>query len=306
MSSFTTISWATRCWNPTLGCTRDEDPGCDNCYAMYVAHRGMCEAHRGLTILRPPTAPRPGVDWNGKVRSLADRLDEPERWRQPERVFVNSMSDLFHHRVTDGFIARVWRQMRKCERHTFLVLTKRVARAASFSDAWDVNDWTLPNVHLGFSASCQPMWDKKAPLFEPAQAAVRWASLEPLLGPIDLRAHLHTLDWVVVGGESGSRSRPCNVAWIRDIVRQCRDAAVPVFVKQLGARPMMRADSVGGRLAGDHPEREWPEGTRFTTAPGHMGTEWQGRWVRLEDRKGEDMDEWPIELRIRQYPRTAA
>lgn len=111
------------------------------------------------------------------------------------------------------------------------------------------------------------------------------------------------IGWVIVGGESGPRARPCNVDWIRSVVRQCKDAGVSCFVKQLGSKPMMRADSYEGRMAGDHPEREWPLGTLFGTAMDHMGTEWQGRHAKLRDGKGGDMDEFPEDLRIREWPR---
>jgi protein gp37 len=181
--------------------------------------------------------------------------------------------------------------------------------------------WPLPNVHLGRSVSDQATFDADVPELLECRAAVHWLSIEPLLGPIDMGKpyfrgatpleevvgigdfHRRRIVWVVVGGESGAAARPCDVEWIRSLVRQCSEAEIACFVKQLGARAMMRADSLLARVAGDHPETEWPVGTRFTTAPGHMGTPWQGRWVPL-GAKGGDMNEWPADLRVREYPTT--
>ena len=130
----TTIEWCDRTWNPTVGCSR-VSAGCDHCYAMSVAHRAMQPAHAGLTKLRPKSAQRPGVDWTGVVRLLPERLGEPLRWRKPSRVFVDSMSDLFHPAVPFEFIAAVFGVMAACPRHTFQVLTKRPERAREFF-AW--------------------------------------------------------------------------------------------------------------------------------------------------------------------------
>ena len=110
------------------------------------------------------------------------------------------------------------------------------------------------------------------------------------------------IDWVVVGGESGPGARPCDVGWIRSVVRQCREASVPVFVKQVGARPMCRRDRTNDWSSGETPESEWPDGTLFGSAPGHMGTQWQARLAKLRDRRGGDPSEWPEDLRWRQFP----
>lgn len=131
MSANTTIEWATKSWNPVRGCSR-VSPGCDNCYAMKFAHRfsGAGKPYDGLTVLRPKTAKRPGVDWSGVARFIPEALDEPLRWRKPERIFVNSMSDLFHHTVSDEQIAAVFGVMAATQHHQHLVLTKRPGRAA--------------------------------------------------------------------------------------------------------------------------------------------------------------------------------
>jgi protein gp37 len=131
MSDGTNIEWADATWQPVLGCTR-VSPGCQNCYAISVVHRGMSPQHKGLTKVRPKDASRPGVDWNGTVRLQPDKLAEPLRWRKPRRVFVCSLADLFHDAVPFEYIAAVFGVMAACPRHTFLVLTKRPERAREF------------------------------------------------------------------------------------------------------------------------------------------------------------------------------
>jgi protein gp37 len=132
VSAKTTIEWATRSWNPVRGCSR-VSPGCDNCYAMGQAHRfaGPGKPYEGLTTIR-----KGKVDWSGTARFIPAALDEPLRWRKPERVFVNSMSDLFHHSLTDAEILRVWMVMARCPQHEFLVLTKRPERALKWLTRW--------------------------------------------------------------------------------------------------------------------------------------------------------------------------
>lgn len=134
MSSLnTSIEWTDRTWSPVRGCRR-VSPGCDNCYAMRQAHRfaGPGQPYEGLTVLRPKTASRPGVDWAGSARLHPEMLGEPLRWRKPQRVFVNSMSDLFHESLSNEEIAAVFGVMAACPRHTFMVLTKRPERAAAW------------------------------------------------------------------------------------------------------------------------------------------------------------------------------
>lgn len=123
-----------------------------------------------------------------------------------------------------------------------------------------------------------------------------------LVGPVNLTPWIERLDWVRVGGEVGPKAKPCDITWIRSIVDQCLLAGVPCFVPQLGSMPMMRADSYEGRLAGDNPESEWPIGTMFSGLCRHIGSEWQGRSVRLRDKSGSDPAEWPEDLRVREYP----
>lgn len=288
----TAIEWCDEVWNPTVGCSR-VSAGCENCYAIAVARRNMAPAHRGLTKWRDPASTRPGSDWTGEVRTLPERLEQPLRWRKPRRIFVNSMSDLFHPAVPLSFIAEVWGVMQQCERHTFLVLTKRPERAVAFFD-WldeggeiDYRSRPLPNVHLGVSAEDQATWDERVPLLFECPASVRWVSCEPLLGPIDPRTPWlegkadRDLEWIVIGGESGPGARPCDVEWIRGIMQ--RSCNVPIFVKQLGAHFIDTKNAIGGVRA--RPPAEY--------GPLHR---------RLRDHKGGDMEEWPGDLRVREYP----
>lgn len=298
-------------WNPTLGCSRVSE-GCRNCYAERVAHRAMSPLHRGLTVIR---GGRPG--WTGEVRLVSSALGRPLGWKKPRRIFVNSMSDLFHERVPFDFVAAVFGVMAACPHHTFLVLTKRPEIARQFF-VWAARNaprywcaveaakhvagltaepvppfkgWPLSNVHLGVSAEDQETFDERVPLLLRCDAAVRWVSAEPLLGPIDVRSNqpeqradgtfrpmIDDLSWIVVGGESGPGARPFDIEWGRAIVRQCRAARVPVFVKQLGAFPY----------------REKP-------AHPHDVVTWMGP-LKLADRKGGDPSEWPADLRVRELP----
>jgi protein gp37 len=320
MSAVTSIAWTDRTWNPVRGCSRVSS-GCTRCYAETVAARfsGPGLAYEGLARWHVRGGPIAAEDtklwapgerearWTGKIRLVPEALDEPLRWRKPQRIFVNSMSDLFHEEVPDEFIDRVFAVMAIAPRHTFQVLTKRpermraylagrgrhegIARAAfdlvqaGRVRGWDWKSfrggaempWPLPNVHLGVSVEDQAAADERIPLLLKTPAVVRFISAEPLLGRVDLhsielpseynitvttpgrisaltRDHEDrfysapaALDWVIVGGESGPKARPTDVAWIRSIVEQCRAASVPCFVKQdSGPRPGNR-----GRLPDD-------------------------------------------------------
>jgi len=221
----TKIQWSDETWNPAVGCTHIS-PGCDHCYAATVASRQMQPAHVGLTV---------GRRWNDTVRLLPERLGEPFKWRKPRRVFVGSMTDLFHHKVPADFIDDVFGVMERCAAHTFQVLTKRPLRMARFvGRAVDVGGApVLPNVWLGTSIeSRRYAW--RAEHLRRTPAAVRFLSLEPLLG--HLGCDLESLDgihWVIVGCESGPGRRPCDPDWVRAIRDRCAEAGVALFVKQL-------------------------------------------------------------------------
>lgn len=273
--------------------------------------------------------------WNPIMGELVEGvLDLPLRWKKPRRIFVNSMSDLFHEQVPDEWIDKIFGVMIRCPQHQFQVLTKRpewmlaymskpgrqndVARTTPEHDtAWLANydgAWGPSNVWLGVSVENQEMADERIPFLLQTPAAVRFLSVEPLLGPVDLRPWLMlskfeeayralgaecpgggrnavqiicdwngirppSLHWIIVGGESGPNARPCDLAWIRAIIQQCRSAGVSVFVKQLGSR-LIVTDATCSL------ERAIREGG-----------------YRLRDRKGGDRSEWPKDLRVREFPR---
>jgi protein gp37 len=255
----TGIQWTDETWNPAVGCTHIS-PGCDHCYAATVASRQMQPAHVGLTV---------GRKWNNTVRLLPERLDEPLRWRKPRRVFVGSMTDLFHLDVPFEFVARVFATMCHTEQHTYQLLTKRperMARMVGDRMKWYVNQelgytrayhgWPLGNVWLGTSIESW-RYRFRARQLAAAPAAVRFLSVEPLLGPVDLTDYLEGIHWVIVGAESGPGRRDCCDSWVRDIRDQCSDADVPLFVKQLhGSDGRVLHDL--GQFPDDLRIREWP------------------------------------------------
>ncbi|MDF1596967.1 MAG: phage Gp37/Gp68 family protein [Acidimicrobiia bacterium] len=225
------IEWTDATWNPVLGCSK-VSPGCDNCYAITMSRRIETtgnEAYRGITIRD---------DWTGLVRCLPERLDQPLRWKRPRRVFVNSMSDLFHPDVPPEFIARVWHVMERAEAHVFQILTKRPQRMARWVQWYETDDefgedfGPLPNVWLGTSIE-ENRYAFRANHLRSTSAAVRFLSLEPLLGPLPA-LNLSAIDWVIVGGESGPGARPMHPDWVRDIRSRCQTAGVPFFFKQWG------------------------------------------------------------------------
>lgn len=272
------IEWTDATWNPVSGCMKVSD-GCKNCYAERLFPRAYASA---------AAAGRKFTD----VVLHHDRLGIPLQWRRKRMVFVNSMSDLFHADVPDEFIERALTTTAHAQ-HVFQILTKRPERMREVMRRWtDMNGRPQPNLWLGVSVEDQATANARIPLLLQTPAAVRFVSAEPLLGPVDVTNYLRPfvvrqasnglnekLDWVVVGGESGRKARPCNVAWIRSIKDQCMAAGVPVFVKQLGARP----------YDGEEPDHD-PNGAD------------EPRWMHLKDRKGGDMEEWPLDLRVREYP----
>jgi protein gp37 len=265
------IEWTDVTWNPTVGCSR-VSPGCDGCYAIGVAHRAMQPAHEGLTIRRPGERP----DWTGEVRCLPDRLDVPLRWRKPRRVFVDSMSDLFHPDVPDLFVAEVWGVMENAPRHTYQILTKRPQRMATLlndPDFWEQVTGRpeidpIPCIWLGTSIESD-RYAFRADYLRATPAAVRFLSLEPLLGPLP-SVDLTGIDWVIVGGESGPGARPMQPDWVRDIRDRCVDVGVPFFFKQWGAmvpyepdpQPPFWVSQHGDLIDGHHLPAELSEGDR--------------------------------------------
>lgn len=236
------IEWTDETWNPTVGCSKTS-PGCDNCYAINVAHRAMQPAHEGLTIVRDGERP----DWTGEVRTLPDRLDTPLRWRKPRRVFVDSMSDLFHPDVPMEFIQRVFTTMTLAHQHTFQVLTKRskdMANVLNHEDFWyGIAEEPPDNIWVGTSIESDH-YSWRAHHLRRAEVAVRFLSLEPLLGPLP-SLDLTDIDWVIVGGESGPGARPMHPQWVRDIRDRCVAAGIPFFFKQWGSWAQVRYPDYG-------------------------------------------------------------
>lgn len=464
MSATTKIQWTDRTWNPVRGCSL-VSAGCANCYAMKQAHRfsGRGKPYEDLTELGPH-----GPRWNGNIMLVPEALEEPLRWKTPARVFVNSMSDLFHEDVPIKFISRVWLTMQLAPQHTFQILTKRPERMLAYMREFGHYEGKpLPNVWLGVSVENQATADERIPLLLQTPAAVRFVSAEPLLSPINLsqwlkgghdnddkryagvsfggdrsitsgtgridmegksqgrhgagerisattvhcgretlqsgsasgrmdgkqktihpsshgdqsqgweqeqelsrqsrtgdahweyysqfqkagsqtqgatrrEEHICEIDrasgvgdqepvgrsgndtegsrreiryfptqrvgdlssqnvearalisWLIVGGESGPGARPCDVAWIRSIKNQCKQADVPVFIKQLGKSPYAVCGqcgrSVGYVLGG------------LVDACGHTHAKLIAEMAKLKDRKGGNCDEWPEDLMVREFP----
>lgn len=308
----TTIEWTEQTWNPTTGCDRTS-PGCDRCYALTMAKRLKGMGSAKYQNDGDPKTSGPGFGITMHPRTLTD----PLRWRKPGRVFVNSMSDLFHAGVTDDFIAHAFAVMALTPQHTYQLLTKRHGRMRSLLSSQEFLrqvddhrehtrpgcgdfDWPLPNVWLGVSVEDQKWADIRIPALLDTPAAVRFLSCEPLLGPVRLTHQDHTgherdydgdwicldcstdeehvpwrtvspttlgIDWVIVGGESGPGARSFDPQWAADLIRDSRLVGAAPFVKQLGS--------------------VWARTNNAT------------------DTKGGKPDDWPADLRVREYPAPA-
>lgn len=340
--------------------------GCRNCYAERNAIRFARPKEPGAPEKSPAGGyagfvenTKAGPRWTGKVELIATALDWPLRKRKPLRIFVNSMSDLFHEKLSDESIAAVFGVMAAAPQHTFLVLTKRPERMRAWfswvdgddaklgeaaeaalqgigfdtgcgSAFYPVDRWPLPNVWLGVSAENQATADARIPHLLATPAAKRFVSYEPGLGPVNFHEHLlgfgggnpgacacghghgftrcqnyggvaqactfcdcrsfrrrdggKELHWIIVGGESGPGARPFDIEWARSTVRQCREAGVAVFVKQLGNDP-----------------------SAFTPDPYFLlGPSVSDGRFRLRtfgrDRSCREMSQWPEDLRVREFP----
>jgi protein gp37 len=273
MASTTGIAWTESTWNPTVGCTVIS-PGCTHCYAMREAARiaafggPVAPKYRGLT-----RKTKGGPVWTGELRLWEPALDQPARWARPRMIFVNSMSDLAHEDMPVEWFQRIWQAMtaaRQRRGHIFQVLTNWPANLVRLLRAIGVTK-PMPGIWLGVSAEDERRWDERVPLLKAIPTVVPWVSVEPQLELIDRDPK--GLGWIVVGGESGkprSKARSYDAQWGRVMRDHCRAASVPFFMKQLGSFAV--------------------DGNRPLPTKHYAGA---------------DPEEWPADLRVREYPAEA-
>ena len=231
------IGWTDEVWNPVSGCTL-LSPGCLNCYAARLTGTRLKDHPRCTGLAKKTVSGR--YQFTGEVRLHYDLLEQPLHWRKPRRIFVCSMSDLFHEQVVGSFLRELWNVMKNCPQHQFQILTKRPERFLHNLRHWIF--WAdyqpLANVWLGVSCENQRYAEERIPLLQRCPAAIRFVSFEPLLGAIDIGELLADVDWAIIGGESGPGYRECPIEWITDLARQCKAAGIATFVKQdCGAKP---------------------------------------------------------------------
>lgn len=253
MGDRTEIEWTDATWNPTTGCTKVSS-GCENCYAERIARGLLTETYtRKLPVVDTPENRQDPF----ALRMWPQRLSQPAEWSTPHRVFVNSMSDLFHKDVPEDFLRRCFEVMLAVDRHVYQILTKRPARAARLinekhSDLFS-NRGLPDHIWIGTSVENQEVDYRVSHLLD-VTAEVRFLSCEPLIGPLDLEQtdFSEGIHWVIVGGESGTNHRPIRKEWVTNIRDACRARDVAFFFKQWGGRT---PKSNGRRLEG----REWNE-----------------------------------------------
>lgn len=298
-------------------------PGCEHCYSETQ------NMHCGTNPTRLGTGMNYTVPSLDEVEIFLDEetLLKPLHWKKGRLIFPCSMTDWMADFVPDGFRDKMLAVMALTPQHTYLTLTKRADRQRDYfasmdspeaeARAFNLCEWAdhggilkdrasqialiargLPNHWLGISAENQKYWDDRTRDLMATPASVRWVSGEPLLGEIDARNRLtvtrqrdRMIDWIVVGGESGPNARPCNIEWIRSLRDQCKAAGVPIFVKQLGAKPFLH------KQKSVHIEKP---GMKL-----HMESLEIDSSIHLNDPKGGDIAEWPADLRIREYPAMA-
>lgn len=268
-------------WNPTIGCTK-VSAGCKNCYAEAMARClvGMGQENYAAVMegMKTTDGKRGTLHWSGNVMCLPGRLDIPSRWRDPHMVFVDSMSDLFHAKVSIGFIVQVFEVMGSCPRHIFQVLTKRPERMAGVMTEvlakmkqYGWNGKPLPNVWLGVSVEDQDTAKERIPWLQSTPAALRLISYEPALENV-IWPPLTGIDWMIIGGESGPRARVFDPEWARKAMYAADIQGLAVFMKQMGARCVK-----------------------------NPGTDYEQR-IKHKHTKGGDMAEWPPYYRRREWP----
>ena len=234
MAVKSSIEWTESTWNPSTGCDAIS-PGCENCYAERMSLRlkamGQSKYRNGFKLTTHPNT-----------------LDLPLRWKKPQRIFVNSMSDLFHDQVPIEYIQRVFSTMRQAHWHQFQVLTKRSGRLLAINERID---WP-PNVWMGVSVE-SAAYKTRIDHLRKTDAAVKFLSLEPLIDDLGTM-NLDNIDWVIVGGESGPGARPMEKKWVDAICRQCTAYGVPFFFKQWGGVQKKRAGrELNGRTYDEMP-----------------------------------------------------
>jgi protein gp37 len=241
------IEWTEATWNPIAGC-KIVSLGCTNCYAMRMAARlqamGMAK-YAGTTR----KSGKRHV-WTGKVNVDRAALEAPLTWRKPQRIFVNSMSDLFQEKADERFVRKVWRVMEKAHWHTFQILTKRPERmlAVLSKQTFPI----LPNVWLGASVESGE-YIGRIDVLRRVPVRVRFVSFEPLLGPI-IEPDLAGIHWAIVGGESGPRARPMESWWVEELHAACKRQGVAFFFKQWGGKRKKQT----GRMLGERTYDEYP------------------------------------------------
>lgn len=239
----TAIEWTEATWNPTTGCDRTS-PGCDHCYALTLAKRLKAMGQPKYQNDGDPVSSGPGF----RLTIHEDALNVPRTWTAARKVFVNSMSDLFHPDVPEDFIRRVFDVMVDTPRHEYQVLTKRSKRLAQMAHRLP---WP-PNVWMGVSIENQT-YAFRANHLRDVPAAVRFVSAEPLIGPVEL--DLDGIDWLIAGGESGVGARPLDIEWVRALRDACLEQRVAFFFKQWGGRhPKAGGRDLDGRTWGEYPQ----------------------------------------------------
>lgn len=247
MAGTSEIEWTDVTWNPVAGCTL-ASAGCTNCYAMRMAARLQAMGHAKYAGTTRKSGGR--YVWTGRVNTDPSSLSAPLEWRLPKRIFVNSMSDLFHEKVPDEFIEKVWDVMAKCPQHHFQILTKRPERMAAMfhNDQLSV----LQNAWLGTSIESEDVKERVQDLAE-IKGATLFVSFEPLIGKID-DIDLRQVHWAIVGGESGPRARPMDASWVDRLHEICKRDDVAFFFKQWGGHNKKAAGrELHGRTYDEYP-----------------------------------------------------
>jgi protein gp37 len=306
------IQWTDHTFNPWVGCTK-VSPGCDHCYAEAMMDTRMGKVRWGAGQPRQRTTPaywRQPLRWNEKAKAAGER----------HRVFCASLADVFDNEVDPAWRGDLFDLIYRTPDLDWLLLTKRIGNAAAMIEEARVSRvylprwWPWPNVWIGATVVNQEEADRDIPKLLAVPAAVRFLSIEPILGPIslagipvrsDVIVHGATepatchLDWAIVGGESGPKARPTQIGWIRDIVAECKTAGVPVFVKQLGAQPRGWCSAIARMEPEYQPLYDRDDYCDIYEA--HEGR-CDGKCLLLEHPKGGDPDEWPDDLRVREFP----